>query len=416
MKKTVYLLLAFLLVATPLTANAQNDITVVVNGNVVCFDVPPFIYEGRTMVPLRTIAEALNAYIMWIEETQNVFYFNNDGVPYSLTIGSNIVEVDRRAGVEPRLVKIDVPPMIVNNRTFIPLRFIAESFNTNVYWHGETSTVYIENAERYRISDEARYHLNSFIDAITLHTDNIYRLAVEQIRGWQLGLNIFGSEQMGREQAVVGQFMDVDVTIGLRRAFGELTLAYQELFLLLELPEVVKLQAEVLLILFNEFFWHTQYPYLPYTLSEFEYIVGTYPEAIRQQTSELIRLINVNSIVREEIRDVYEHVTPQVREDSHVISPRVQSPPILDTLDGVILDDLIGSWSWSGGIAYTFNADGTGYDPNTLGGGNFEWSVNNDMLIISYRSWYSRRRFIIDGDNLTLVSGDGGRSHFTRVR
>ena len=146
-KKVCILVLAFsLMLSVGVFVSADSPIQVSVDGVLIEFDVAPFRQDDRTLVPLRAIAEALDVYLHWDGENQTIFYFNNQGVAHLLTIGSNIVEVGAAAGIDPELVPIDVPPMIVNDRTFVPVRFIAESFSADVDWDQDTQTVIIASA------------------------------------------------------------------------------------------------------------------------------------------------------------------------------------------------------------------------------------------------------------------------------
>lgn len=106
-----------------------SEVTVRIDGVPVQFDVQPFIYEGRTMVPVRAIAEILDVDIRWEQETRTVTYTNfGSNSHFELMIGrSYAVEMDS-AGFEYE-IDLDVPPMIVDGRTFVPLRFVAESLD-----------------------------------------------------------------------------------------------------------------------------------------------------------------------------------------------------------------------------------------------------------------------------------------------
>jgi hypothetical protein len=55
-----------------------------------------------------------------------------------LQIDSNIINVN---GTD---VEIDVPAMITDDRTFVPVRAVSESFGCDVDWDGETKTVIIK--------------------------------------------------------------------------------------------------------------------------------------------------------------------------------------------------------------------------------------------------------------------------------
>ncbi|MFX4262639.1 stalk domain-containing protein [Pelotomaculum propionicicum] len=66
------LVIMALVLVIAISAYAENDIKLIVNGQQVISDVQPFIQDGRTMVPLRVISEALGADVAWDQETQTV--------------------------------------------------------------------------------------------------------------------------------------------------------------------------------------------------------------------------------------------------------------------------------------------------------------------------------------------------------
>ena len=118
------------------TAAAADDIKVYVNGEQIGFDVPPIIENERTLVPMRAIFEALGAEVSWDGETATVTAKKGDDTE-SITIGSNILYINGKG------VELDVPAKIVDERTLVPVRAVAESFNANVEWDGETQSVLI---------------------------------------------------------------------------------------------------------------------------------------------------------------------------------------------------------------------------------------------------------------------------------
>ena len=123
--------------ASPSTSAVPvSEIKVVLDGQPLNFDVPPQIINGRTLVPLRVIFEALGASVNWNEAAQTVTAVK-DNTTVSLRIGSNILT---RNGASATL---DVPPQIISSRTMVPARAIAEAFGANVEWVGATQTVVI---------------------------------------------------------------------------------------------------------------------------------------------------------------------------------------------------------------------------------------------------------------------------------
>ena len=117
-------------------APSGETVTVEINGEKLMFDQEPILKDGRTLVPLRKIFEALGATVAWDDETQTVTAARENTL-VRLTIGSNILNVN---GMQKEL---DVPAQVVNGRTLVPVRAIADSFGCQVGWNGETNTVFI---------------------------------------------------------------------------------------------------------------------------------------------------------------------------------------------------------------------------------------------------------------------------------
>ncbi|MDI6861206.1 MAG: stalk domain-containing protein [Caldisericia bacterium] len=104
-------------------------------------DVPPQIIEGRTLLPIRWVAEPLGAEVNW------------DGVEKKITVSlkSNVIELwigKNKARVNGIETPIDpnnpkVVPMIIKGRTMLPVRFVAENLGCKVDWDGATKTITI---------------------------------------------------------------------------------------------------------------------------------------------------------------------------------------------------------------------------------------------------------------------------------
>ncbi|MEW9670396.1 copper amine oxidase N-terminal domain-containing protein [Ammoniphilus sp. 3BR4] len=137
------LLLAFTMLLSPLfifgfhSVNAEDQpFDVVVYGSNIKFDVQPFIEDGRSLAPVRQIAESLGASVDW-KGNENQVILKRAGMTVTMKIGHDVAHVNNNP------VKLDVPPQLVNGRTFLPIRFIAESLQEPVYWDTHTKTVYI---------------------------------------------------------------------------------------------------------------------------------------------------------------------------------------------------------------------------------------------------------------------------------
>ncbi|MBQ7040431.1 MAG: copper amine oxidase N-terminal domain-containing protein, partial [Clostridia bacterium] len=119
-------------------ANRPNtEIAVKLNDTWMNFDVPPVIINGRTMVPMRAIFEALGCSVSWHGEEQTAVG-NRNGKTVMVTIGSN------DAFIAGESATVDQPPVLIDGRTLVPLRFISEAFGCNVEWEAETKSVFIE--------------------------------------------------------------------------------------------------------------------------------------------------------------------------------------------------------------------------------------------------------------------------------
>ena len=108
-----------------------NSMTYTVNDVPYQGDAAPFIDTAysRTMIPLRSVVEALGAQVEWIGETSSV-HITRGVVEMHLTIGSPLPD-----GMGA--------PVLVNSRTFVPLRYVAEVLGANVNWDEANNAVYI---------------------------------------------------------------------------------------------------------------------------------------------------------------------------------------------------------------------------------------------------------------------------------
>ena len=114
----------------------KEEIKVFVDSTPLFFDVPPQIVNGRTLVPLRVIFEELEASVDWNEKTQTITAVR-DNTTISLQIGNKVL---MKNGVP---ITLDVPAQLINKRTMVPTRAIAEAFNAEVKWDSVAQTVLI---------------------------------------------------------------------------------------------------------------------------------------------------------------------------------------------------------------------------------------------------------------------------------
>lgn len=97
----------------------------------------PVIRDGRTLMPIRAFAESIGANVFW-NGSQRTVTITYNGKKMLLTID------DTAAYVDYITQTLDVPPTIINDRTYLPVRFISESFGCEVNWNEETRGITIE--------------------------------------------------------------------------------------------------------------------------------------------------------------------------------------------------------------------------------------------------------------------------------
>lgn len=125
------------------------------NGKIVKSDVAPYIQNERTMVPIRFISETLGYKVTWDNDKREVGVKGKDT--------EILLKVDsKNALVNGKEVKLDSPASIKKERTFVPLRFVAENLKAEVKWDKENFKVIINDKNSSSLSlnlsaDEENY-------------------------------------------------------------------------------------------------------------------------------------------------------------------------------------------------------------------------------------------------------------------
>ncbi len=123
-----------------MTSYAQAPISVYLNGEVMKFDQNPIMDNGHTLVPLRSIFEALGADVKWDSALQQVTG-KRDDTEIKLIVGQATATVDGET------VKLDASAKLINGSTFVPLRFIAESLCAIVSYDEKKNEIDINSAD-----------------------------------------------------------------------------------------------------------------------------------------------------------------------------------------------------------------------------------------------------------------------------
>ena len=130
--------------ATPVFAEnsmgiTNDEVKVIIDGKRINFDVPPVIHADRALVPMRKIFEIFGYSVDWNADRQRIIASKDNSI-IQLDIGDTVAIL----GDYDATHFLDVPPLIINDRTMVPLRFVASVANYDVIWESETKTVFIE--------------------------------------------------------------------------------------------------------------------------------------------------------------------------------------------------------------------------------------------------------------------------------
>ena len=146
MKKTISLVLSMLMLLslaltgcaaeTQTTANSKEIILQIGNPQMTINgaekpiddnDTAPVIVNERTLLPVRAVVEEMGGSVLWNGETKEVT-LNYGADEIKLTIDSKTAYLNGEGR------ELDTAPQIINDRTMLPIRFIAESFTFDVFW------------------------------------------------------------------------------------------------------------------------------------------------------------------------------------------------------------------------------------------------------------------------------------------
>jgi Copper amine oxidase N-terminal domain. len=135
-KRILGLVMVILILQVAVGANAQASTTVVLNGQNLVFDVPPVTYNNRLLVPMGTIFSALGCNVAWNQDAQTITATKDETKIY-LTVGSTIAYKNSAP------IDLDTPPIIVEGRVMVPLRFVAESMSLYLNYDPDANMVTI---------------------------------------------------------------------------------------------------------------------------------------------------------------------------------------------------------------------------------------------------------------------------------
>lgn len=126
---------------------ASNSFPVVVNGQAVNFAKAPVMIDDRMLVPIRGVAEAMNCKVDWNADIQAVLISNKIA---TLTLRIDHVDMKVVKDKEESTILMDVPPILIEDTTYLPLRTVVEQLGGNVLW--KNGTTYVDYQEEEEIT------------------------------------------------------------------------------------------------------------------------------------------------------------------------------------------------------------------------------------------------------------------------
>jgi cell wall-associated NlpC family hydrolase len=163
-------------------AATDPSMKVLIDNKPLDMDVQPMVVNNRTLLPLRAVFESLGAQVDWLKE-QNIIEGRK---------GSTVIDLhfnDTNALVNGKTVPMEVAPVVVNDRTLVPVRFIAESLGASVTWDANTNTVAV-NQQQYTLTTRVQGQGSVILGGMTNSQSQSYTSGAEVLvtavpaQGW----------------------------------------------------------------------------------------------------------------------------------------------------------------------------------------------------------------------------------------
>ncbi|MHB8996089.1 MAG: copper amine oxidase N-terminal domain-containing protein [Armatimonadota bacterium] len=139
MFRSALLLLACLALPLLLGQAAAAGPAIVVDGTPLVCPQPAVNRSGVTLLPLRPVLDALGAQAEWRPKEKKLQVRRGERL-VELWIGTPVAQVDRVP------LQLDVPPLLINGTTYIPLRVVARAFEAGVRWDPLAKTITVSTS------------------------------------------------------------------------------------------------------------------------------------------------------------------------------------------------------------------------------------------------------------------------------
>lgn len=114
-----------------------------------------FIDRDRSFLPLRLVGEELKCKVDYIHKSRDIIISNND-----TKIEMNVRSKDFK--VNGKMKSMDVSPILYEDTTYIPLRYIGESFGKEISWDNDTKTCFVGKKPESFDEKKAAYQVYTF--------------------------------------------------------------------------------------------------------------------------------------------------------------------------------------------------------------------------------------------------------------
>ena len=155
----IFFLINIIAILIPVFVRAEDEIKIYYNDKQITSDVSPVIFNDRVLVPVRMIFEAIDAKVSWDANTKKVTIVNKDDV-FKFTINSDTAYINNKK------FQLDTSAKLISDRTFIPLRFLAENSGLKVEWKDKERSVYLYGKkEEEKEETDTKYNYMIDVDA-----------------------------------------------------------------------------------------------------------------------------------------------------------------------------------------------------------------------------------------------------------
>lgn len=150
MGKELFVMALICLGCTTAAYGAQKEVVITLDGNAVTLEEAPIYENDRMMLPVRALAEALDADVTWNSasrtatvEKQLDGILDSAGDPFVWKVSMGL-DTQYLTLMENTQLLLDNPPLLVKDRAYLPFRELAEAMNLEVVWHTDGIKEYVD--------------------------------------------------------------------------------------------------------------------------------------------------------------------------------------------------------------------------------------------------------------------------------